>query len=579
MMQWLRPYMLRYRKKLLWGFIFVAGSNLAGILPPIAVKDAINYLQEDVQINTLLGLVGLIVLFTILSGFFRFLMRRTVIVVSRLIENDLRNDLFHKLQSLDRTFFQSNPTGDLMSRLTNDLNAIRAVLGPGLMYTVNLLTSFVFVTAMMLSINSLMTLIILLPVPIMALVVNRLGAVIHKRYLAVQVQFAKISAKAQENLAGIRVVKSYVLEAREQRAFNELNEEYIQKNMAHVRAQAGFQPSMMLIVGIGSALVLLFGGHLIMDGTISLGDFVAFTMYMGMLIWPSIALGWVMGIFLQGTAAHKRLSYIFNSQPDGHGLHTLRSTDFNTSSIQFKNLTFSYPGTNIPVLKNIDFVIPEGQIVAVVGRTGAGKTTLMHLLAGEFIPQEDSLYIGSHDICTLPLSGLRQKLGYIPQDSFLFSDTIRNNIAFGRPDATMEEIEQAARAAFIHESILDMPKGYDTLLGERGINISGGQKQRLSIARAVLKNPEILLLDDSLSAVDTITEETILNNLRAVMQDKTCLWVSHRISSIKNADKIIVIDKGEIVESGTHDELIELKDYYYDMYEKQKLEDSLATID
>jgi len=577
MMRWLRPYLMRYRKKVLWGFLFVTGSNLAGILPPIAVRNTIDYLQKDVRLSHLLELTALIILFTALSGIFRFLMRRTVIVVSRLIENDLRNDLFAKLQSLDYTFFQNNPTGDLMSRLTNDLNAIRSVLGPGLMYTVNLVTSFVFVTAMMLSINPLMTLIVLLPVPIMAVVVNRLGSVIHKRYLAVQEQFALINAKAQENLAGIRVVKSYLLEAGEQEAFGVLNREYITKNMAHVRAQAGFQPSMMLIVGIGSALVLLFGGRLIMEGSITLGDFVAFTMYMGMLIWPSIALGWVMGIFLQGTAAHKRLSYIFNTRPAMADAAAVQTAN-NGTSIRFNNLSFTYPGTHLSVLKKVHFDVPGGKIVAVVGRTGAGKSTLMHLLTREFNPAAHSLFIGERDILEMPLAELRGHIGYIPQDSFLFSDTIRNNIAFGHPGASMAEIERAAHIAHIHESILEMPRGYDTLLGERGINISGGQKQRISIARAVLKNPDILLLDDALSAVDAITEEAILNNLRAVMRDRTCLWVSHRISAIKNADKIIVLDKGEIAEQGTHETLLARKGIYFDMFEKQKLEESLATI-
>lgn len=574
MFRYVVPYMLRYKKKLLFGFVFITLANLTGIVPPIYVKNTIDYFKEDVLVNKLLEFAGLIILFTAISGFFRFLMRRTVIVVSRLVENDLRNDLFAKLQTLDRNWYQKNNTGDIMSRLTNDLNAIRSVIGPGVMYTVNLFTTFIFVTFMMLKINPFMTLIALLPVPIMAVVVNRIGAVIHKRYLAVQNQFGLISTRAQENLAGIRIIKSYVLEDSEWKDFNRLNKVYIDKNMDYARAQAAFQPSMMLIVGIGSALILLFGGQLIIKDVITLGDFVAFNLYMGMLIWPSIALGWVMGIFLQGAAAYNRLQAITTARPererDRQGL-----SDQIGGKITFNNLTFSYPGSKTEVLKEINLDIEAGEIVAVVGRTGAGKSSLIQLLTKEFNATPGTLLIDGKDIHEFDVDVLRREIGYIPQDTFLFSDSIRNNIAFGVNGISQDEVEWAAQTAQIHDSITDLPKGYDTMLGERGINISGGQKQRLAIARAILKHPRILLLDDALSAVDTITEEAILNNLRDVMQDKTCLWVSHRISSIKGADKIIVLDDGRIVEQGTHEELLLTNGIYADLFEKQQLEETL----
>jgi len=394
----------------------------------------------------------------------------------------------------------------------------------------------------------------------------------------VQEQFARISTKAQENLSGMRIIKSYVLEDSELKHFNELNDDYITKNMAHARVQAAFQPSMMLIVGIGSALILLFGGQLIISNVITLGDFVAFTLYMGMLIWPSIALGWVMGLFLQGSAAFNRLQGILNANLDQNGREVVQPEKID-GHITFKNLSFTYPQTEQIVLSNLDIEIDAGEIIAVVGRTGAGKSSLIHLLTREFDAPEKSVYVDGKDILDIDQQKLRESIGYIPQDTFLFSETIRNNIAFGVNDVSDEDIEWAAKMAQIHDSILELPKGYETMLGERGINVSGGQKQRLAIARAILKHPRILLLDDALSAVDTITEEAILNNLREVMLGKTCLWVSHRISSIKNADKIIVLDQGKIAEQGNHEELLLLSGLYADLYEKQKLEENLELVE
>ena len=522
---------------------------------------------------------GSLIGITLVLGFFRFLTRKTVIVVSRLIENDMRNDLFAKLQSLTSAFYQKNNTGDIMARLTNDLNAVRSVLGPGLMYTVNTIATFIFVIIMMLTISPSLTLMAMIPVPLMVIVVNFFNRQINKSYSAVQAQYAMISTKAQENLAGIRIVKSYVLEKLELDSFNRLNEDYIKKNMRYVKYNAAYRPSMMLIVGLGVAIILLFGGRMIIKDIITLGEFVAFNLYLGMLVFPSIALGWVMGIFYQGIASMNRLDYILMAESDI--LNEAGEKEFISinGQVEFKDLSFAYPDTEEQVIKNLNLFVPSGDIVAVVGKTGSGKSTLMQLLTRAFDPANETLFIDGIDIKKLPLKQLREQIGYIPQDTFLFSDTIRNNIAFGVADIDQEQIEQAAKITQIHQSIIEFPDGYDTMLGERGINLSGGQKQRIAIARAILKQPKILLLDDALSAVDTITEEAILDDLRNIMKDKTCFWVSHRISSIKNADHIIVLEQGEVVEQGTHDGLLLNDGIYADLYEKQQLEESLNLVE
>ncbi|MEJ2543067.1 MAG: ABC transporter ATP-binding protein [Calditrichaceae bacterium] len=560
---------------MIFGFFCIVLSNLLGIINPKIVSKAIDYLQNDINIERLLMYAGALIGITIIFGFFRFLTRRTVIVVSRLIENDMRNDLFAKLQSLTSTFYQKNSTGDIMARLTNDLNAVRSVLGPGLMYTTNTIATFIFVIIMMLTISPLLTLLAMIPVPLMVIAVNYFNRQINKSYTAVQAQYATISTKAQENLAGIRIVKSYVLEKLELDSFNLLNKDYIKKNMRYVKYNAAYRPSMMLIVGMGIAIILLFGGKMIINDVITLGEYVAFNLYLGMLVFPSIALGWVMGIFYQGIASMNRLDYILTAESDIADVNKNEREISISGQIEFKDLSFTYPGTEEKVLKNINISVSSGDIIAVVGKTGSGKTTLMQLLTRIFEPAAETLMLDGRDIKEISLTQLREKIGYIPQDTFLFSDSIRNNVAFGVADAEQKKIEWAARVAQIHDSILEFPNGYDTILGERGINLSGGQKQRVAIARAILKEPKILLLDDALSAVDTLTEEAILNDLKNIMLNKTCFWVSHRISSIKNADQIIVLDQGAVVEQGTHEELLLNNGIYADLFEKQQLEESL----
>ncbi len=573
------PYLMRYRLKLFLGLIFIVISNLIAIVNPQIVRQAIDYLKGDIQTMRLFQYAGLIVLITLVQGVFRFLMRRTVIVVSRLVEFDLRNELFARLQSLSQNFFQRTPTGDLIARMTSDLNAIRSVMGPGIMYTINTATTMILVFVMMISISRLLTLIALLPIPLLVFLVSYFSRQINKRYSAVQAQFAEISTRVQENLAGIRIIKSYVKEKSELQDFNRINREYINKSLHYVKVHAAFRPMMMLLVGLSVVLTLLIGGRLIISGTITLGQFVAFNMYLGMLVWPSIALGWVLGLFYQGVASMKRLNLIFDARPDIVDAPDVKKVTRLHGAIRFERLSFSYANGSSQVLKDIDFQVEAGQVVALIGRTGSGKSTIIKLIARIYDAPDDSILIDDIPIKKIPLKTLREHIGYVPQETFLFSDTIRNNIAFARPDASLEEIEWAARMAEVHQSIVEFPDGYDTLLGERGINLSGGQKQRLTLARALLKKPSILLLDDALSAVDNLTEERILQHLKQVMKNKTCFWVSHRISAIRHADLILVLDQGQIVERGTHESLLAVGGLYADIFEKQQLEEFVTQVD
>ena len=568
-------YLIRYRSKILIGTFFIAIANGIAILSPIVVRQAIDYLRADIEIRQLLIYAGLIVLIAVGQGIFRFLMRQTVIVGSRMIENDFRNDLFAHLQNMSARFFQSMPTGDIMSRMTNDLNAVRSVLGPGIMYSINTIVTFIFVIWMMLTINPLLTLFGLIPIPLMAYLVYKFGMQIHKRYQKIQAQLSLISTKAQENFSGIRIIKSYVQEKFEIEDFDRLNKEYVDKNMSFVKVYAAFHPMMMFIVGLGVILVLFVGGIQIVDGILSLGEFVAFTLYLGMLVWPSIALGWVVGIFQQGAASMERINVILETEPDITDAAARSDISEIKGKISFRDLNFSYNSKATPELEEINLEVEAGTILAIVGRTGTGKTTLINLLTRTYDPPPGTVFIDGHDIREIPLKILRDNLGYIPQETFLFSDTIFENISFGVENASESAVQEAAEIAQMHESIEDFPDKYQTILGERGINLSGGQKQRLTIARAILKQPKILIIDDALSAVDTITEEKILQRLRNVMKGRTCVWISHRISAIKDADKIIVLDEGRIIEEGTHEELLSVGGPYWELYQRQKLEEAL----
>ena len=552
-------------------------TNIFKVINPRLVQNAIDNLQKAFEMPQVRDDALLIVLVALAQGFFLFLMRRTIIVASREIENDLRNDLFWKLEGLSSTFYNQMPTGDIMSRATNDMNAVRSVLGPGIAYSVNTIMAFLFVIPMMIHISPMLTGLALIPFPIMAVLVNRFGRAINKRYEKIQAQLAAISTFVQENLSGISVIKSFVREKQQIDKFRELNEDYVEKNLSFARVYAGFHPSLMLIIGIAVLLVLLGGGRLVIDKTITIGEFTAFMLYLGMLVWPSIALGWVIGLYQQGAASMKRIRSILDAEPDIHdGPYLLLPSEVR-GSIEYRNLNFSYDDT--PVLQNVNLKIEPRQTLGILGQTGSGKTTLVKLIPHLFPLEPGQLLIDDQDINEYQLESLRKQIGYVTQETFLFSDTIHNNIAFARPDATREEVIRAAQIASIHQEIEEFPEGYDSYLGERGLNLSGGQKQRVSIARAVLANPKILILDDAFSALDTYTEENILNNLKNIFPDKTVILISHRISTLQNSDNIIVLADGRITEQGTHSELVQLDGLYAHIHQKQLLELEIESVE
>ena len=574
----LKPYLAKYKNTLLLGCSFVVLANLFALLSPWLLKIAIDEMSKEISSEIILKYSALIVGAALAGGVFRFLMRNTIIGVSRHIEYDLRNDFFRHIQTLPQSFYNEYKTGDLMARATNDLEAVRQVVGPAIMYSFNTIVSMA-AFGIMLFINPKLTFLSMIPFPLMAIVVHQSARKLHDAYEKIQAQYAAITSKVQENLSGIRVVKAYVQEDSEIALFDKLNQTYIDKNMSMAKIRGVMTAAMTSLVGVGSLIVLWAGGHLVMDGRISLGDFVAFFAYLSMLTWPMIALGWVINLVQQGTASMGRLNRIFDSEPDiKDGAQTKTKISSVAGSIEFRNLSFAYGGA-APVIKDINLKIDKGMTLAIVGRTGSGKTTLINLVPRLLQATTGSVLIDGRDIREFSVEVLRRNIGYVPQDTFLFSDTISNNIDFGVNEATENEINEAAEIAQIKKDIFGFPNGFDTLLGERGINISGGQKQRTAIARAIIRKPKILILDDCLSAVDTHTEEAILKGLRGVMRSRTSIIVSHRVSTVKDADLIIVLEGGQIKESGTHDELISISGIYAELYQKQLLEEAVESFE
>ena len=575
----LKKYFVRYKKKLFLGFIFILLSNAGAVYIPLITKNAINELSKEVRADLLVHFAILIVGASLFAGFFRFLIRETIIVVSREIEFDLRQDFWEHIQKLPLRYFQNNSTGNIMAHATNDINSVRSFLGPAVMYSADTLTRLIIVITIMLSLNISLTLFTLIPLPLLSILVYKVGKLIHEKFTLIQEKFSELTTKAQENYSGIRVIKSYVREENEIKGFKKLSRDFLERNMDMIKIQALLFPLLLLITGLSVIIIVWVGGVKVINNEISLGDVVAFIAYLGMLTWPMIAFGWVINIIQQGEASMKRLNKIF-AEP--YEIKDTEETDFNIKDIQgeieFKNVSFRY-SDNLPyIFKNVNLKIPIGSTTAVMGYTGSGKTTFINLIPRLYDITEGEVLIDGVNVKNVPLKVLRTKIGLVQQEAFLFSDTIMNNISYGLRDINKERVETVSAIANFTDDINDFPKGFETIMGERGITLSGGQKQRASLARSLAIDPKVLILDDSFSAVDTNTEEKILKNLKNFMKDKTSIIISHRISTVKDADNIIVLAEGKIKEQGKHEDLVALKGIYADLHYKQLLEKELEEL-
>jgi len=574
----LYPYLWKYRGTMCIGAASVLLTNAIWVFFPQVIQRATDGLNNGASRRQLLNYCLLLLLIAFSKGIFQFLTRWLVIGISREIEFDLRNDLFRHLESLSWSYFQKNRTGDIMARATNDLNAVRMLLGPAIMYSANTLVFTAAALIFMWRTSHRLTLYAFVPLPLASVTIQYFGRKIHERFEKIQEQFSEISARAQENFSGARVVRAYAQEDAEIALFEKSNLEYVARSLPLARLMGMLWPSLETMLGLAVVMVIWLGGREVLLHRMSVGQFIAFNTYMIQLTWPIIALGWVLNIFQRGTASMARINEILSAQPEIADQPAADLTDSETvaGAIEFRNLNFSYNGT--PVLHDINLRIPAGSSLAIVGPTGSGKTTLVSLIPRIFNVTGGALLIDDRPVTDYPLAMLRHNIGYVPQETFLFSDTVRENIAFGVENAGDEQVRLAAEAANIAADIESFPERYGTIVGERGITLSGGQKQRSAIARAIIRNPRILVLDDALSSVDTYTEEKILNHLRQIMRGRTTIFISHRVSTVRNADRIAVLHQGRIVELGTHEELIARNGYYTELYNKQLLEEELASV-
>jgi len=586
---YLNKFFYKYRWRLIPGVIFVIISNIFAVLSAQVVRIAFDLVTENISTYQLfsgfnrqifiykifgssLFLFGALVLaLALLRGLFLFFMRQTIILMSRHIEYDLKNEIYHHYQELSLAFYRRHNTGDLMNRVTEDVSRVRMYLGPGIMYTINTVVLFIMVIYAMLTVNIRLAIFSVLPLPVLAIIIYYVNNIINFRSEKIQERLSVLSSFVQENFSGIRVIKSYVREGFVRKSFASESENYKTHSMALVKVQAMFYPMMLLLVGLSNVITMYVGGIEVMKGNITSGNIAEFIVYLNLLTFPVIALGWVTSLVQRAAASQKRINEFLHQKPEI--ISPAVAKQIVKGHIEFNNVSFTYPDTGIKALKNVSFTVKPGEMVAIIGRTGAGKSTIANLILRMYDCTGGDLLIDGQSVKQLNLDGYRSQIGFVPQDVFLFSDTIANNIAFSADVLDMAAVEQAAKDAAVYDNIAELEKGFETLIGERGITLSGGQKQRVSIARAIVKKPQILIFDDCLSAVDTRTEEEILNNLGRNMAGKTSIIIAHRISTIKNADKILVMDNGEIIEHGNHQYLMDKKGIYFELYEKQLLEE------
>ena len=578
-LKYINKYFLKYKWRLLIGILITILSKLLALKVPQIVGDSLNIVENyqngkitDIKAveDELLVNVLLIIGVAVLAGFFTFLMRQTIIVTSRLIEFDLKNEIYQQYQRLSLNFYKKNRTGDLMNRISEDVSKVRMYVGPAVMYSMNMIVLIFVGFTQMINIDVKLTMYTLVPFPILSISIFTLSKVIHKRSSIVQEYLSKLTTFNQEFFSGISVVKSYSIENSIIKDFDEIADKSKEKNIHLQEANALFFPLMVLLIGLSNIIVIYIGGQQYINDEIQIGTIIEFMLYVNILTWPVAVVGWVTSMIQQAEASQVRINEFLNQVPEIQNYNT--APTLLKGKVNFKDVTFTYDDTNITALKNITFSAEVGETVAFLGKTGSGKSTIIELIARLYETKQGTISLDDQPIETTNLNDIRNQIGFVPQDPFLFSESIGNNIKFGKEKATKEEIIQAAKNAVVHENIIEFPNGYQTILGERGVTLSGGQKQRVSIARAIIKNPKILIFDDCLSAVDTETEERILTNLKQVSKNKTTFIISHRVSSAKNADKIIILDAGEIIQQGTHNQLITTKGYYKDLYEQQLLE-------
>ena len=575
-LQYLNKYFIKYKYRVILGVIIVACAKTFSLFTPRLIGDVItlvaNQISNPIDDASFKSAIGLKILFiigaAIATGVFTFLMRQTLINVSRYIEFDLKNEIYAHYQRLCLPFYKQNRTGDLINRISEDVGKVRMYVGPALMYTINMITLFLVALAYMYSKAPSLTLYTIIPLPILSVSIYFLSKFIHKRSTIVQEQLSTLTSATQEIFSGITVTKAYALEDETEENFTDLSNDQRKKRLNLTKTQAFFFPLMLLLIGTSNLLVIYVGGQQYINGEIAeLGTIAEFIIYVNMLTWPVASVGWVTSLVQQAEASQKRINAFLKQKPSV--FNTKKQPSIIKGKIEFKNVRFTYRDTNIEALKGVSFTVEQGKTLAVIGKTGSGKTTILELIGRMYNTTKGNIKIDDISIKNVNLHSLRDSIGYVPQDPFLFSDTLNNNIKFGKNNATNQEVIQAAKDAVVHDNIINFSKGYDTILGERGITLSGGQKQRVSIARAFIKSPQILLLDDCLSAVDTETEEQILNTIEKISKNTTTVIVSHRISSVKNADHIIVLEDGQIIQEGTHNQLVRKNGYYKTLYKKQ----------